>query len=110
MRLKEIAIDVSVQSATVSINTKFPPKPRWALFDLSGTVDYTIVLPATASIPQLRLVAGEVLVHGMSGPGGHAWFGDGCMPAHNCFTQVEFVLQLWNPTASCDWREHGTLS
>jgi hypothetical protein len=72
MRLKEIAINVSVQSTTVLIDTKFPPKPRWALFDRSGTVDYTIVVPATASISQLRLVAGEVLVDGMRG--------SACMP------------------------------
>ena len=110
MRLKEIAIDVSVQSTTVSINTKFPPKPRWALFDRSGTVDYTIVLPATASIPQLRLVAGEVLVDGMRGPGVHAWLGDGRMLAHNCFTKIDFVLQRGNLTASYDWWEHGTFS
>src|SRR5947208_6123381 len=93
MRLKEIAIDVSVQSATVSINTKFPPKPRWALFDRSGTVDYTIVVPATASISQLHLVAGEVLVNGMHGPSVRAWLGDGRMIAHNCFTKIDLVMQ-----------------
>src|SRR5207247_9599447 len=110
MRLKEIEIDVSVQSTTVSINTKLPPKPRWALFDRSGTVDYTIVVPATASISQLRLVAGEVLVDGMRGPRGHAWLGDGRMLAHNCFTKIDLVLQRGNLTASYDWWEHGTFS
>jgi len=110
MRLKEIAIDVSVQSTTVSIDTKFPPKPRWALFDRSGTVDYTIVLPATASISQLRLVAGEVLMDGMRGPSVHARLGDGRMLAHNCFTKIDLVLQRGNLTASYDWWEHGTFS
>jgi hypothetical protein len=110
MRLKEIAIDVSVQSTTVSIDTKFPPKPRWALFDRSGTVDYTIVLPATANISQLRLVAGEVLVDGMHGPGVHAWLGDGRMLAHNCFTRIDLVLQRGNLTVSYDWWEHGMFS
>jgi len=110
MRLKEIAIDVSVQSTTVSIDTKFPPKPRWALFDRSGTVDYTVVLPATASISQLRLVAGEVLVDGIRGPSVHAWLGDGRMLAHNCFTRIDLVLQRGNLTVSYDWWEHGTFS
>ena len=110
MRMKEIAIDVSVQSTTVSIDTKFPPKPTWPLFDRSGTVDYTIVLPATASISQLRLVAGEVLVDGMRGPSVHAWLGDGRMLAHNCFTKIDLVLQRGNLTASYDWWEHGTFS
>jgi hypothetical protein len=105
MRLKEVAIDISVQSTTVSINTKFPSKPRWALFDRSGTVDYTIVLPATASISQLRLVAGEVLVDGMRGPSVHARLGDGRMLAHNCFTKIDLVLQRGNLTVSYDWWE-----
>ncbi len=109
-RLKEIAIDVSVQSSTVSIGTKFPAKPKWALFDRSGTVDYTIVLPATASISQLRLVAGEVVVDGMRGPSVHAWLADGRMLAHNCFTKIDLVLQRGNLTASYDWWEHGTFS
>ncbi len=102
MRLKEIAIDVSVQSTTVSINTKFPPKPRWALFDRSGTVDYTIVVPATASISQLRLVAGEVLVDGMRGPSVHAWLCDGRMLSHNCFTKIDLALQRGNLSFSYD--------
>ena len=110
MRLKEIAIDVSVQPTGVSIDTKFPPKPRWALFDRSGTVDYTIVLPATANVSQLRLVAGEVLVDGMRGPSVHASLGDGRMLAHNCFTKIELALQRGNLTLSYDWWEHGTFS
>ncbi|HSS15981.1 MAG TPA: hypothetical protein VLQ29_03250 [Candidatus Dormibacteraeota bacterium] len=110
MRLKEIAIDVSVQPTSVSIDTKFPSKPRWGLFDRSGTVDYTFVLPATVSISQLRLVAGEVLVDGMRGPSVHAWLGDGRMRAHNCFTKIDLALQRGNLTVSYDWWEHGTFS
>jgi hypothetical protein len=110
MRLKEIAIDVSAQPTTVSIDTKFPPKPRWALFDRSGTVDYTIVVPATAGISQLRLVAGEVLVDGMRGPSVHASLGDGRMLAHNCFTKIDLALQRGNLTVSYDWWEYGTFS
>ena len=110
MRLKEIAIDVSVQSTTVSIDTKYPPKPRWALFDRSGTVDYTIVVPATASIAQLRLVAGEVLVDGMRGPSVHAWLCDGRMLSHNCFSKLDLALQRGNLSFSYDWWEHATFS
>ena len=110
LRLKEIAIDVSVRSTTVSIDTKFPPKPRWAVFDRSGTVDYTIVVPATASISQLHIIAGEVLVDGMRGPSVHASLGDGRMLAHNCFTKIDLALQRGNLTVSYDWWEHGTFS
>ena len=41
-RLKEIPVDVSVQPGSVSINTKFPPKPKWTLFDRSGNAGPTV--------------------------------------------------------------------
>ena len=109
-RLKEIAIDVSVQPTSVSIKVRLPPKPTWALFDRSGTVDCTIVVPATTNISQLRLGAGEVFVDGMRGPSVHAQLGDGRMVAHNCFTDIDLALQRGNLTISYDWWEHGTFS
>jgi len=109
-RLKQIAIDVSVQPISISISTKFPAKPRWALFDRSGTVDYTIVVPATANISLLRLDAGEVLVDGMHGRSVHARLGDGRMFVHNCFTDIDLALQRGNLTLAYDWWEHGTFS
>jgi hypothetical protein len=109
-RLKEIAVDVSVQPTSVSVKVKLPPKPTWALFDRSGTVDCTIVVPATTSISQLRLDAGEVFVDGMRGRSLHAWLGDGRMFAHNCFADVDLALQRGNLTISYDWWEHGTFS
>jgi hypothetical protein len=109
-RLKQIAIDVSVQPISTSISTKLPPKPRWALFDRSGTVDYTIVVPATANISQLRLDAGEVLVDGMRGRGVHARLGDGRMFAHNCFADIDLAMQRGNLDVSYDWWEHGKFS
>lgn len=110
MRLKEIAIDVSVQPTSVSINVKLPPKPRLALFDRSGTVDCTIVVPATANISLLRLDAGEMFVDGMRGGRVHARLGDGRMFAHNCFSDTNLSLQRGNLTISYDWWEHETFS
>jgi hypothetical protein len=109
-RLKEIAIDVSVKPTSVSIKVRLPPKPRWALFDRSGTVDCTIVVPATTNISQVRLNAGEVFLDGMRGRTLHAWLGDGRMFAHNCFADVDLALQRGNLTISYDWWEHGTFS
>jgi len=106
-RLKQIAIDVFVQPISVSINVKLPPKPKWALFDRSGTVDCTIVVPATANISQLRLNAGEVLVDGMHGRSVRAWLGDGRMFAHNCFTDIDLALRRGNLTVSYDWWDPG---
>ena len=105
LRLKQIAIDVSVQPTSLSINIKRPPEPRWALFDRSGTVDCTVVVPAIAKISQLRLDAGEVLVDGMRGPSVHAWLGDGRMVYHNCFTDIDLALHRGNLTVSYDWWE-----
>jgi len=110
LRLKQIAIDVSVQPTSVSINVKRPPDPRWAFFDRSGTVDCTVVVPATVNISQLRLDAGEVLVDGMRGPNVHAWLGDGRMVYHNCFTDIDLALRRGNLTVSYDWWEAGKFS
>jgi len=109
-RLKEIAIDVSVQPTFVSIKVRLPPKPTWALFDRSGTVDCTIVVPATTNISQLRLDAGEVFVDGMRGRSLHACLGDGRIVAHNCFTDIDLALRRGNLTISYDWWEHATFS
>ena len=67
-RLNQIAIDVSAKPGAVSITAKAPPQPKWAFSDHSGTVDCTIVVPATASISALDLNAGEVLLDSMHGP------------------------------------------
>jgi hypothetical protein len=110
MRLKRIAVDLSVQPTSVTINVNFPPKPKWALFDRSGTVECTIVVPATANISALRLNAGEVFVDGMRGRSVHAWLRDGRMLAHNCFADVDLALQRGNLAISYDWWESGTFS
>jgi hypothetical protein len=110
IRLKQIVIDVSVHPTSVSIDVKLPPKPKWALFDRSGTVDCTIVLPATANISRLRLDAGEVFVDGMHGGTVHARLGDGRIFAHNCFANANLALQRGNLILSYDWWEPGTFS
>ena len=109
-RLKQIAVDVSIQPGSVSINTKFRPKPKWSLSDRSGTVDYTIVIPATANLARLELGAGEVLVDGMRGQNAHAHLGSGRMFAHNCFGNVALRLDRGTLTLAYDWWEPGKLS
>lgn len=109
-KLKEIAINVFVQPTSVSIDVKTPPKPRWALFDRSGTVDCTIVVPATANISRLRLDSGEILVDGIRGQSVHARLGDGRMIVHNCFADTDLALQRGNLTISYEWWERGTFS
>jgi hypothetical protein len=109
-RLKQIGIDISSQQGSVSISTKFPPKPKWALFDRSGTVDYTIVIPATANLARLELGAGEVFVDGLRGQRVHARLGSGRMFAHNCFGNVALTLDRGMLTLAYDWWEPGKFS
>lgn len=109
-RLKQIAVNVSIQPGSISINTKFPPKPKWALLDRSGTVDYTIVVPATVTLARLQLDAGEVLLDGMRGQSVNARLGSGRMFAHNCFGNVALTLDRGTFALAYDWWEPGKFS
>ncbi len=109
-RLTQIAIDVSTRPGSVSITTKFPPRSKWGLFDRSGTVDYTVVVPATANIVGLDLDAGEILVDGMRGATTRARLGEGRMFARNCFTNLDLAIRRGNLILSYDWWEKGTFT
>jgi hypothetical protein len=109
-RLAQITIDVSTKPGSVSITTKSPPKPKWALFDRSGTVDYTIVVPAMANISGLDLNAGEVLLDGMRGRTTHAKLLEGRMFARNCFTNMDLAIRRGNLIVSYDWWEASNFS
>ena len=109
-RLNQVGIDVSTKPGAVSVIAKFPPRPKWSFADRSGTVDCTIVAPATASISALELNAGEVLLDGMRGREAHAQLGDGRIFARNCFTNVELTMDRGTLTLSYDWWEKGKFS
>lgn len=109
-RLQQIAIDVSTRPGSVSITTKFPPRSKWGLLDRSGTVDYTVVVPATANISGLELDAGEILVDGMRGAATRARLGEGRMFARNCFTNLDLAIRRGNLILSYDWWEKSTFT
>lgn len=109
-RLDAIAIDVSANRGSVSITTRFPPKPTWGLFDRSGTVEYTIVVPETASISALHLDAGEILLDGMHGEITKAQLTDGRMFVRNCFNNFDVQIQRGNVAISYDWWENASFS
>ena len=102
-RLRQIAVDISTKPGTVSVTTKFPPQPTWAFSDRSGTVDFTIVVPATASIAALDLNAGEVFLDSMRGPKVHVRLGDGRIFAGNCFTNLNLAMNRGTLTLTYDW-------
>ncbi|HEY4273145.1 MAG TPA: DUF4097 family beta strand repeat-containing protein [Candidatus Udaeobacter sp.] len=109
-RLSQITIEVSRTPGTVSVITKFPPQANWTLSDRSGTVDYTITVPATASISKLDLHAGEVLLNGMRGKEVHAQLGDGRIFAHNCFTNLDVTMNRGTLMLSYGWWEKEKFS
>ena len=109
-RLKQIAIDVSTRPGSISITTKFPPRSKWGLVDRSGTVDYTVTVPATANIAGLELDAGEILVAGMRGAATRARLGEGRMFARNCFTNLDLAIWRGNLILSYDWWEKSTFT
>jgi hypothetical protein len=109
-RLRQITIEVSTAPDTVSVITKFPPQPTWALSDRSGTVDYTITVPATASISALDLHAGELLLDSIRGREVHARLGDGRIFVRNCFADVDVTMKRGTLTLSYDWWEEQKFS
>lgn len=109
-RPMQIAIDVSTKQGSVSITTKFPPKPKWGFFDRSGTVDYTIVVPATATVSEVDLDAGEVLLDGMRGRTTRARLAEGRMFARNCFISLDLAIRRGNLIMSYDWCEESDFS
>ncbi len=109
-RLSQITIEVFSTPGTVSVVTKFPPQPHWTLSDRSGTVDYTITVPATASISKLDLHAGEVLLDSMRGREVHARLGDGRIFARNCFTNLDITMNRGTLMSSYGWWEKEKFS
>ena len=109
-RLNKIAVNVSVQPGTISIDTYCPPKPKWGLFDRSGTVDYVIVLPWLCNISQLELADGEVLVEGMRGENVHASLVNGRLFGRNCFTDLHLAVTNGALDVAYDWWEERRFS
>lgn len=109
-RLNQFGIDVSTKPGTVSITAKVPPQPKWAFSDQSGTVECTIVVPATASISALDLNAGEVFLDSMRGREVHARLGDGRIFIRNCFTNLDLTTNRGTLTLSYDWWQQEKFS
>jgi hypothetical protein len=109
-RLNQIAIDVSTKPGAVSITAKVSPQQKWSFSDHSGTVDCTIVVPATASISALDLNAGEVLLDSMHGREVHARVSDGRIFARNCFTNLDLRMNRGTLTLAYDWWEQEKFS
>jgi hypothetical protein len=104
-RLRKIDVKVSVRPGAVSIDTKYPPKPKWGLSDRSGTVDYVIILPASCDLQRVELANGEMLIEDMRGAEVHAQLGSGRMFGHNCFTDLQLTVGDGGLDVAYDWWE-----
>ena len=109
-RLNQIAVDISIKPGGVSIITKFVPQPKRVFSDHSGTVDLTVVVPATATISALDLHAGEVFLESMRGSQVRAQLNDGRIFARNCFTTLDLTMNRGTLTLAYDWWEEGKFS
>jgi hypothetical protein len=104
-RLDKISINIAAQPGSVSIDTIYPPKPKLGLADRSGTVDYVVVLPETATVARLELATGEVLIEGMRGSKVTASLLNGRMFNHNCFGQHQLLVANGGLDIIFDWWE-----
>jgi hypothetical protein len=109
-RLQGIVVDVKATSGGVAITTSFPPRKN-AVSDRSGTVDYIIVVPQTARITDLKLTNGEVLIEGLR-PGGSATahLVNGWLGGHNCFADLNLVVESGRLDVAFDWWENHKFS
>lgn len=104
-RLDQIGVNISIAPGQVSIDTSYPPQPKWGLSDRSGTVDYIIILPWTCNIAQAELATGEFLVEGMRGGNVRASLINGRLFAHNCFGDLHLRVTNGGLDVGNDWWE-----
>jgi hypothetical protein len=109
-RLRQIQVNVSTTGGGVSIDTRYPPKPKWGLSDRSGTVDYVIVLPWRCEIERVEMINGEMLIDGMRGKEVHAHLENGRFFGHNCFTDLHVSVGNGGLDVGYDWWEDHKFS
>lgn len=109
-RLRAIEIQVEADHQHVSIETKFPKRKAWGLGDRSGTVEYTLIVPATINITDIELETGEVLVEGLEEGSAKAHLVNGWLSAHNCFGDLDLSLVNGRLDVSYLWWENKTFS
>jgi hypothetical protein len=104
-RLNKIDVNVAVRPGEISVKTGYPPKPKWGLFDRSGTVDYVIVLPWRCQVQQVELGNGDVLIEGMRGNEVHAQVNNGRLFGRNCFTDLHASIGNGEVDVAYEWWE-----
>jgi hypothetical protein len=85
-RVDAIKVNVEVNGDTVVVDTEVPPQPDDSMFaDRSATVDYTILVPQYATLENVELANGEIMIEGVRGAVINAHVGRGKLILRNCF-------------------------
>jgi hypothetical protein len=98
-RLRQIRVETSAQPGSITAKTVIPIVAG-IFADRSGTVDYTVVVPETAKL-KLKLVNGEVELHGLRGGSARVELVNGRITALNCFARLQVrsvngILEAFN--------------
>jgi hypothetical protein len=109
-RLKKISVNISRQANAITIDTTYPPRPKFSWSDRSGIVDYTIVVPDTCTVSRLELTNGEVLLAGMRGGEVSAKLVNGRLFDHNGFGKHDLFVANGSVDVIFDWWEHWAFS
>ncbi len=105
-RLDGIEIKVSIEGATASIETVYPPGPKGlSMADRSGTVDYIILVPETCTIAQAELGDGEIILQDLRGGGAQARLTNGRVIARDCFCDVRLAVAAGGIDVYYNWWE-----
>lgn len=105
-RLKAIDVRVAADSRNVSIDTSFPERKEWGIGDRSGTVEYTLVVPAGIRITNVEMQTGEILVEGLQGGSAKARLANGWLATHDCFCDQDLSLMNGRLDVSFMWWEN----
>ncbi len=84
-RLDEAKIEVDARNDAVSIRTKYPDHDHnwtWGSHDNPASVEYTLTVPRTARLDEIKLINGELDVTGMRGEVNASCI-NGRLEAHN---------------------------
>jgi DUF4097 and DUF4098 domain-containing protein YvlB len=84
-RLDEAKIEIDSRNDSLSIRTKYPDHDQswnWSSRDNPASVEYTLTVPRTARLDEIKLINGALDIHGVSGEVSASCI-NGRLEAHN---------------------------
>ena len=103
-RLRQIRVETRAEPAILAVRTVVPKVSGW-FADRSGTVDYTLTVPAAAQL-RLKLANGEVVLQGLRGAKVDIALVNGRITALNCYAQIRANSSNGVMEAFFEWWEN----